>query len=342
MDSNCGFSGDSFRGDDGANGANGANEPNGADRTDRTDRPNGANMPNDPRRAEELRHLEQVKLNARVAEWEFKGAGWMEYLKEVAAKFGMTWEAVKLFFDNYYQEEDIPKDPIERERALLYLRKNSEIGRPPKWLGFSGLWAPTEPGLSIVERRQRLQNLYRVTKALMRESIHGKFRGLEGAEDERTIYWEPTGEVCKMLEISQSKLTQLIKEYSGSNLPKLADEVRGEKVMARMRAEIQFKMQNSKFKIEGGSLRSQKLAGGTPAVQELGASFSQECWDVWKRLKSSRKAPEFSRDEWARGYGFANSKRMYRACIVVYKMTPQQMEMALIEEWLRKVRENEG
>src|SRR6267154_1304074 len=74
---------------------------------------NAGGASNDPRRAEELRHLEQVKLNARVAEWEFKGAGWMEYLKEVAAKFGMTWEAVQLFFENHYQETDIPKDPIE-------------------------------------------------------------------------------------------------------------------------------------------------------------------------------------------------------------------------------------
>ncbi|HLX59896.1 MAG TPA: hypothetical protein VKX17_01320, partial [Planctomycetota bacterium] len=114
-------------------------------------------MPNDPRRAEELRHLEQVKLNARVAEWEHKGAGWMEYLKEVAAKFGMTWEAVRLFLDNHYREEDIPKDPIERERALLYLRKNEEVGKPPGWVQVSGLWASSEPALSIIERRQRLQ-----------------------------------------------------------------------------------------------------------------------------------------------------------------------------------------
>lgn len=305
---------------------------------------------NDPRRAEELRHLEQVKLNARVAEWEFKGAGWMEYLKEVAAKFGMTLEAAQLFFDNHYQEADIPKDPIERERALLYLRKNVETGKPPKWLLFSGLWGPTEQGLKVSERRQRLQNLFRMVKALMREAVNGKLFGLKDAEDERTIYWEPGPEVCRALEISQSKLTQLMKEYCGSNLPQMADEVRGERVMGRMRKEVRERIAGWKGRQGEGEKGRQgeedrclcAECAAKEEEEELGATFSRECWEIWAALKASRKAPEFSRDSWAEGYGFANYRRMYRACRVVYQMTPQQMEMALIEEALRKTRENEG
>jgi len=87
----------------------------------------------------------------------------------------------------------------------------------------------------IPARRQRLQNLYRAVKTVMREVMGNKFKGLDGAEDERGIYWDPVAEVCRSMEVSQSKLSALCREYSGDNLSQTADVVRAEGVERRMR-----------------------------------------------------------------------------------------------------------
>src|SRR5882724_4176972 len=116
----------------------------------------------------------------------------------------------------------------------------------------------------------------------------------------------------------------------------------------------QCKIQNSKCKMDGsegaaGSQGGGLDAGGVPPeggttngtkghvdreimreageVKELGATFSEECWAIWKKLRASRRAPEFSRETWAAEYGFANYRRMYRAVRVLYGMTPLQLEM---------------
>lgn len=57
-------------------------------------------------------------------------------------------------------------------------------------------------------------------------------------------------------------------------------------------------------------------------------------WEVWEALKVSRKWPTFSQNGWAQELGFASYRRLYRACQVVYRMTPHQLEMVLIRECL--------
>ncbi|HLX62506.1 MAG TPA: hypothetical protein VKX17_14610 [Planctomycetota bacterium] len=152
----------------------------------------------------------------------------------------------------------------------------------------------------------------------------------------------------------------MIKEHSGSNLPQLADEIRGEAVQRKMRAEVRERVLKARGMGPMGRMgqmgpmkkgccegcgKALTREGGTTndeEIGELGATFSRKCWEVWRALKATRKEPEFSREIWALGYGFATYRRMYRACKVVYEMTPQQLEMSLIEEALRKTRENEG
>ncbi len=45
-------------------------------------------------------------------------------------------------------------------------------------------------------------------------------------------------------------------------------------------------------------------------------------WEAWKALKVSRKWPEFSQNSWAQELGFSSYRRLYRACQVVYGVTP--------------------
>ena len=48
----------------------------------------------------------------------------------------------------------------------------------------------------------------------------------------------------------------------------------------------------------------------------------------------SRRWPEFCRNTWAIELGFSSYRRLYRACLAVWKQTPHQLELALIAECL--------
>ena len=59
-------------------------------------------------------------------------------------------------------------------------------------------------------------------------------------------------------------------------------------------------------------------------------------------MKASRTYPEFCWNSWARGLGFASYRRLYRACVCVYEMTPHQLILELIEEALNAGEKDAG
>ncbi len=235
-------------------------------------------------------------------------------LDALALRLGLTVDDAMLFLRNGFDAERIPARNTPNRRGLIAYLKKSEVGLP-KWIHISGL--VPEVLFSEPDRRKRLRALYDATVLLIKRAL-----GREAAEPhlERSIYWDPTAEVCRDLEIAPSKLSSLLKECSGHSLSQLIDCVRAEKIQKLLRGKIRCFVQE---------FRTQCATSAAENGEKITA------WEVWKALKASRKWPEFCQNTWALEFGFSSYRKMYRACMAVWKQTPHQMEMKLIVEFLQ-------
>ncbi|HLX64522.1 MAG TPA: hypothetical protein VKX17_24835 [Planctomycetota bacterium] len=282
-----------------------------------------------------------------MMEWQDQAAD------DLAFETGVCFGDAKVLIEAKYTAEMVPKSPAQRRMLLDYLRRNT-YGSPPAWQWVSGLDDKFE--ITLGERRKRLRHLIEAVKLHIRMGLDFCRTDPEYV-GECTIYWEPITAVCKAFGIAQSALSKFCVELNGLNLKGLVDAVRAESVKKRMREEVRGFLVSGMHRCEGcGELRAGPPKGGT--TNDSGGNSHEQCatfagdeeevvahrkdaWVVWKALKASRKAPVFNRESWAQGYGFASYIRMYKACKVVYEMTPQQLEMTLIEEALRLSEENE-
>ena len=247
-------------------------------------------------------------------------------------------------------EETIPRDPGLRA-ALIEGLGRLDAEPPPAWQLVSGLLLGYE---DAPNRRERLRALWKATVLLIRREL--KWHEAELAEGknlgERSVYWDPVGEVTRRLGISQSKLSGLLRELTGSNLVQTIDNVKAEGLKGKLRREVrEFVV---KLREEGkreetlgrGDAetrgKEEALAQGATFVTEDGDVAGLDKWAVWKALKASRKYPEFCWNSWARALGFASYRRLYRACVCVYDQTPHQMILELIEEALRNGERADG
>ncbi|HLX60554.1 MAG TPA: hypothetical protein VKX17_04655 [Planctomycetota bacterium] len=306
---------------------------------------------------------ERERRRYEMMEWQDQAAD------DLAYETGICFGDAKVLVEAKYTAEMVPKSAAQRRMLLDYLRRNT-YGAPPAWQWVSGLDEKLD--ISLAERRKRLRHLIEAVKLHIR-------MGLAAYEEDPdykdcTVYWEPITAVCRAFGIAQSALSRFCVELNGMNLKGVVDSVRGEGIINRMRGEVrEFLIQNTKFKIQNEKLRMQNADAGSGGRVEVRAggleanavppkggttnedaqcatfardeeevsSHREDAWAVWKDLKASRKAPVFSRETWAQGYGFSSYIRMYKACKVVYEMTPQQLEMTLIEEALRLSEKNE-
>ena len=281
-------------------------------------------------------------------------------LEEWADKLKLDVSDVEAFCRNGFDYEKIPPNDTPNRRSMLSHLKRREMA-PSKWLMISGLFPDAE--FTEPERRKRLRALYKATTLLIKRAL-----GREAADPlkhERSIYWDPVAEVCRELEIAQSKLSSFLKEFSGSSLTQTIDCVRAERIEKVMRKKIRafvretvqagrphhndLKTQCATLAAEnrGAELTAVPLtpnpspSGGegdrSPIISNSSPKGGPDvtCWDVWKALKASRRWPEFCSNSWALEFGFSSYRRMYRACVAVWKQTPHQLEMALIAECLK-------
>ena len=208
----------------------------------------------------------------------------------------------------------------------------------------SGLWPETEKSDPAPVRRKKIRALYKAAVLLIRREL--KRHEVDEFRSERTVFWDPVVEVCREMEISQSKLSSFCKELTGNSLIQVIDSIRVESVLGRMKEGIRgFVAEHTvpPHPADGTAVRRPSpplgrgetaRAGEAPAPQgaSLGTGFDK--WAVWKALKKSRRWPEFSQNSWAQGFGFASYRRFYRACVSVFGKTPHQIEMGFIEECL--------
>ncbi len=226
----------------------------------------------------------------------------------------MRPEELDVFLRNGIEAERIPKHRGMRASMFRYLKKHETP--PPKWMVASGMYP--EVALDLAERRKRVRIIHTTAVLIIRREL--KRHEVDAFKAERSIFWDPVAEVCQAMEISQSKLSRFCKELTGNSLSQVIDSVRAEGLKRKLRAQIKG------FLVSG--FRGFKVSGESKAQCAcLGTK-----WEVWEALKASRKWPEFSQNTWAQEVGFASYRRLYRACQVIYGMTPHQLELALIEE----------
>ena len=139
----------------------------------------------------------------------------------------------------------------------------------------------------------------------------------------RTFLWDPIREVCHFLQIAKAALSRFIKELTGMSAIELVDSLKGKNVKARMRT-VLFP-----------ALRQQNSGARIQKPEERRAA--DERMAIWKRLKDSRRNPEFHRATYAIELGFANHQRMYRACLLAHGKVPSQLEWELIDEFLSEL-----
>lgn len=238
----------------------------------------------------------------------------LKTFREWAGRLGLSEADLKVFCLAGFRYERVPPRDSAGRRALLGYLKSAK-GGPAKWVLISGLYP--EYRYTEGERRRRLLVLYRAVVLLIKRSLAYQ---AQQQIAERTIYWDPVGEVCRELDLAQSKLSAICKEVSGNSLSQVVDCVRAERIKKLMRAKVKAFVQEYRT-------HCATLAGDS--AEKL------DRFTVWKALKATRRWPEFCANSWAVGLGFASYRRMYRACMAMWKQTPYQIEMELIEACLR-------
>lgn len=286
--------------------------------------------PNGKPRAEYLTGKERQELTDRC--------------NRIAQEKGMDPLDVELFLRYNVAEGGIPGDLGLRETVLKGLWAMERV-QPPVWQEVTGFYNGYE---DAPRRRERVRALWKTTVLLIRRELKWNEEEIAAGKNvgERSVFWDPAAEVCRWQEISRTKLSAYCRELTGSNLVQTIDNVKAETLRAKLRKEIREFVLKHKVQIkqrleelgkkETWSKAEEKEvdALGAINVTENGEVTGLDKWAVWKALKASRKYPEFSWDSWARELGFASYRRLYRACVCKWDLTPHQMILELIEEAL--------
>ncbi|HYF50770.1 MAG TPA: hypothetical protein VEJ63_15255 [Planctomycetota bacterium] len=203
--------------------------------------------------------------------------------------------------------EDIPHAPRERRRAITIL-----INCVEKLIRYEIEHA--EPDDVAIQNSLSFHGTVneRLAPSLLRPK-------------ERTVYWDPIQSVCAALGLSRIALTRFSKELTGLAAHEIVDTIKVESVKPKLKEVLRPQLR-AILQREHGEDWAEK-AGDLRAR------------DVWHKLKKERTEPEFNRVVFAQSLGFPNYNRYFRACTVVFHQAPQQIELELIEEFLRDCRE---
>ncbi len=245
-------------------------------------------------------------------------------LWETARALKMMPEELQFFYDHKYTVEMIPRNPVFRKDMIAFLKKSETA--PAKWMMASGIFPGSEKSDTVDVRRKKLRALYKGALLFIRKAFKRHEEDPDRAE--RTVFWDPIAEVCRAMEIAPSALSRFCKELTGNSLVQVMDSVRAETLRGKLKAGVRRAVQSSKFKVQSLNGEESSAHGASLGTIEEGI------WAVWDAIKAERKWPRFSQNAWANEMGFASYRRLYRACQVVYGMTPHQLELRLIEEVL--------
>jgi AraC-like DNA-binding protein len=236
--------------------------------------------------------------------------------------------------------EKLPKNRAVRQQLLEFNRRERSI---PKWVRISGLYPEMDDNYQREQRRKRVRALIQAAAWLTRREL--KFHETDPDKDERSVYWDPLSEVCRELGIARSKLSFYCRELNGLSATQMVDCIRVEQAPKQMREELRAFLKSFLEKRTAHHGNTETLSNTSTykelttlpgPLPETGSGGLPDRWEVWKALKAARRYPEFNHGTWAMGYGFSSYTRFYRACLVIHKASPHQLEMEIIDELLQE------
>jgi AraC-like DNA-binding protein len=241
---------------------------------------------------------------------------------------------------------DLGEDGSGMNRAVAAANAGPKI---PLWQTITGLTPGSEERMAPEQREEALENLVEVVSRLLRFEMN-----LENEKPNlyHTPHWDPLPKICVRLGISRAELSRLSKEATGLAAHELVDVVRVKSVKEKMKEHVRVfltALRNEECGLRNANLKGASLdgeragvggedaattAGGTPALPISARQLS--ALQVWEMLRRARRGPQFHRGQWAQHLGFPNYARFYRACLVFFKLAPQQLELMAVEEVLEE------
>jgi hypothetical protein len=192
------------------------------------------------------------------------------------------------------------------------------------WQTITGFDANTESSLAPDKRRQSLRKLLHAVKQLIGAEIQLDEVLPPEEKEERTIFWNPLPSICHHLGIARSKLTSFMKELTGVAAHELIDQQRVKDLKTQLRDEIRLYAREWREKFDDGSFQRKHLHH----LEEMLAEKVKN-----ERLKKGICDPTTL----ALSYKVPTYARYYRACLVVHKKTPLQLEAQIIADVLDEI-----
>ncbi|HYG77346.1 MAG TPA: hypothetical protein VEK08_20235 [Planctomycetota bacterium] len=199
---------------------------------------------------------------------------------------------------------------------------NSAALKLPRWQEISGLRPERLDKMSDDEYDAGVRALLEEVKRLARKDFA---RGENAPSGERTIFWDPLERICRVLEISRTKLSALSRELTGLRAHEITDCIKAQTLPARVHAwlsrELTPMLQQLEERIDRKKLSDQYYL----------IHLQHRCW---KQLKETRRGP--ARARWAMELGFANPSRVQRACLLAQHMSIEELEARLFSAMVQK------
>jgi len=208
--------------------------------------------------------------------------------------------------------EDLDAERRWSERAV-------EHKTLPLWQSMTGLTPNSEDNMSPEKREEALEELIKIVLHLLRYELKAE---AESPREFHTAYWDPLPKVCSALGLARTELSRLSRAGCGLVAHELVDVVRVKAVKDIMKERVR------------------EFMAVLNAPREPGEKFTPPTTanGIHKMLLAARRGPHFHRGQWALTFNFPNHARFHRACLVFYKLAPQQLELLVIEELLKEMK----
>ena len=237
-------------------------------------------------------------------------------------------------------------DELRKEAARKKAAQEAFEAKRPAWQKVSGM-KPEQTPVSRDELRVQERRLVKAAKILIRK--HLRMYDSDPEKADRSPYWDPLDEVCEDLEMAKKALSKHCKHLTGLTAGQLCDAVRAEFVKGKIREGLRAKLQGF---FESRERTAGQASSGTPVTAKRNGTKNvsslhtvqnkPDRWEVWAYLKKQRRNPEWTINTWALELGFSCYIRMYRGCVAAFWKTPRQIELELIDEWLRAAKDHQS
>ena len=265
---------------------------------------------------------------------------------EGLAKFVRSHERVLYHrCPDIFQNPDDPKEPLKPyftlpERDLNWdqlsdaKKRDAEemekerITRWPIWIEITGFQRKhMERGIPPSMRRDAIVKLIRQVHGLVKAELRIDNEKHELDKGERALFWDPLPEICFHLGIAKSKFNSYLKEFSGMSAHELADRVRIHDIKKTIRDDLR-----QHARVWHASLKE----GVFEDMNPRDAKFA-----LLKHIRAERRATGVDRAALAARYRIPTFARLHRACLLHFGETHLQLELAIIDEVLRELRESD-